>query len=563
MKNIVFIVLLMCVVVQAQEQIYNSKIPDSLQEKSYFKLYELFFEHYKKSPKKALAYANAYLEKGKKEDKKIIIAHGYFLVSHIYQGQETYLKYADSIINLEENSTSNEYPARGYLLRANYFYNKNLFAEAFENYQMANSYTVRRPNASVRYHSNRIVGRLKSRVGKHKRARAILRDCYKYAVKNDIDLQHEDLLHLIKAYNKEQNFEEALKYVQQGIEEAEATKNDDLYYKLMLSSGITHYYQKEYNKAIDSLAKSRLYLEDTAGLQDLVDLYYYLGKAYTIINQKEKGIDFLKKMDSVVQLQKDILPEMMDGYTILQEYFNEQKNAEAFTLYTKKKARIDSVTRHNFTDTLAKEIEDYYIYWIVTRRDARISRQSDELVQWKIIFMVSVLFWIIFVSVIIYLIKDRKRYQKSFRAIVSHTNQTEDVTPELKEEKEKKLNDLKISQEVIDRVLQGMENFERNKRYLDNKYSLGVLAKELQTNSAYLSKIINVSKGKNFSNYLHDLRIGYAIERLKNDRQFRLYSIKGISEDIGFNNSESFSKAFHKKTGLYPSSFINKLKQVE
>ena len=86
-----------------------------------------------------------------------------------------------------------------------------------------------------------------------------------------------------------------------------------------------------------------------------------------------------------------------------------------------------------------------------------------------------------------------------------------------------------------------------------------MLAKELNTNSTYLSKIINVYKEKNFSNYLHDLRIGYAIERLRDDEKFRLYSIKGISEEMGFKTSESFAKAFHKKTGIYPSAFIKTL----
>ena len=34
-----------------------------------------------------------------------------------------------------------------------------------------------------------------------------------------------------------------------------------------------------------------------------------------------------------------------------------------------------------------------------------------------------------------------------------------------------------------------------------------------------------------------------------------------IAQEVGFNNSESFSKAFYKKTGIYPSYFIKQLEK--
>ena len=87
------------------------------------------------------------------------------------------------------------------------------------------------------------------------------------------------------------------------------------------------------------------------------------------------------------------------------------------------------------------------------------------------------------------------------------------------------------------------------------------LSKSLSTNSNYLSKIINFYKGKNFSSYISDLRIDYCVEKLKTDEIFIKYSIKAIAFDIGFNNTESFSKAFYKKTGIYPSFFIKELEK--
>jgi AraC-like DNA-binding protein len=35
--------------------------------------------------------------------------------------------------------------------------------------------------------------------------------------------------------------------------------------------------------------------------------------------------------------------------------------------------------------------------------------------------------------------------------------------------------------------------------------------------------------------------------------------MSAIAEEIGFNNAQTFSSAFYKKTGIYPSYFINQL----
>ncbi|MEM6687195.1 MAG: helix-turn-helix domain-containing protein, partial [Bacteroidota bacterium] len=76
---------------------------------------------------------------------------------------------------------------------------------------------------------------------------------------------------------------------------------------------------------------------------------------------------------------------------------------------------------------------------------------------------------------------------------------------------------------------------------------------------SYLSKLVNAHKGKSFTAYITDLRVNYAIRRLKEDRKFRSYTIDSIARDIGFNRSESFSRAFKNKTGLYPSYYIKRL----
>ena len=76
------------------------------------------------------------------------------------------------------------------------------------------------------------------------------------------------------------------------------------------------------------------------------------------------------------------------------------------------------------------------------------------------------------------------------------------------------------------------------------------------------SKVINKYREISFANYLKELRINYCLEILKVDSKLRSYTIKAISKEMGFNNSESFSKAFFKKTGIKPSYYIKQLNRL-
>ncbi|NRA06511.1 MAG: helix-turn-helix domain-containing protein, partial [Nitrosopumilus sp.] len=59
--------------------------------------------------------------------------------------------------------------------------------------------------------------------------------------------------------------------------------------------------------------------------------------------------------------------------------------------------------------------------------------------------------------------------------------------------------------------------------------------------------------------YINDLRIKYAIEKLKTSETFRKYTLQSIANEVGFKKAESFSRAFQKNTGLTPKYFMKEL----
>jgi AraC-like DNA-binding protein len=118
---------------------------------------------------------------------------------------------------------------------------------------------------------------------------------------------------------------------------------------------------------------------------------------------------------------------------------------------------------------------------------------------------------------------------------------------------------LKVPTEIFDDIMNKLETFERKKGYLKSDITINQLAKTFGTNHKYLSKVINIEKDNNFSQYLNDLRITYAFTELQTNDKLRNFTIIAIAKESGFKNAESFSKAFYKKYKIKPSFYLKQL----
>ncbi|WP_181142879.1 helix-turn-helix domain-containing protein, partial [Flavobacterium columnare] len=155
------------------------------------------------------------------------------------------------------------------------------------------------------------------------------------------------------------------------------------------------------------------------------------------------------------------------------------------------------------------------------------------------------------------LIKQHNELKKDGLKIEVDVNVKDKQVSEI--DKSKEFKSLEISEELVNEILEKLNKFEKNLAFLNPNIKQADLAKEFATNINYLSKVINFYKDKNFSQYLNDLRIDYVLTKIQEDKKFRSYTIKAISEECGFNTAESFSKAFNNKTGIQPSFFIKKI----
>ena len=101
------------------------------------------------------------------------------------------------------------------------------------------------------------------------------------------------------------------------------------------------------------------------------------------------------------------------------------------------------------------------------------------------------------------------------------------------------------SSKLVQRIIQYLEeNYDQN-------ITLSALEKEFFFNASYISRVFKLKTGKNYSDYLLDIRIEHAKELLTGTNR----SISYISDTVGFGNSKYFSRIFKEKTGMQPIAY--------
>ena len=92
------------------------------------------------------------------------------------------------------------------------------------------------------------------------------------------------------------------------------------------------------------------------------------------------------------------------------------------------------------------------------------------------------------------------------------------------------------------------------KKYLDPTYSAKQLANDLQTNTRYVSAVINLRFQQNYSCLVNEYRIREALYLLIDHRHLDK-TIEEIATDVGFANRQSFYAAFYKIKGITPKEY--------
>jgi AraC-like DNA-binding protein len=97
--------------------------------------------------------------------------------------------------------------------------------------------------------------------------------------------------------------------------------------------------------------------------------------------------------------------------------------------------------------------------------------------------------------------------------------------------------------------------------YKNPELTLTGLAKKLNTNASFLSKVINNGFGINFNDFINRYRVN-EVKNLLADEANANITIMSLAYDAGFNSKATFNRAFKKFTGKNPKDFSGNFKKA-
>lgn len=501
-----------------------------------------------------------YLSKAKKNNDTIQIANGYCLLSEVNLHNKKGIHYADSIIQLTQQIKHIHYPAEGYIQKGRALFHSSNFTITLEYLLKALPIAKKNDNAAQIIRIRHVIAKLKTIGNYHDEALEITKENLKQldvtSLKEKQPHLYLQLLYtLINSYFNTEQIENTEKHIQEGL--ALSKQNSNYYYPNFLNcQGILHYLSSDYSNAISYLQRSIALDKNNCEL--LANNYFYLYQCYQQLYLTDKGITYLLKIDALYQKHPSLVLFAKKSNTLLSNYYKRTAKLDLQISTLDKILGIDSILNRqqklNFTINKKYEIPKK-----IAQKDKTITSLKKKSTTTNVYIMILIFLSILLVVGFFYTHIKNKKYKIQYEKLVASAEEKSDS----KTQSQQPVGTIDLPEELVNEILKKLQNFEVQKKFVKS-YTLHTLAKQLGTNSSYLSKIINHTQQTNFANYLNRLRVNFAIEKLKSDTIYQKYTITAMANEVGFKTAQSFNTAFYKQTGIYPSYFIKQLnKQVQ
>ncbi|ATL41988.1 tetratricopeptide repeat protein [Elizabethkingia sp. HX WHF] len=309
----------------------------------------------------------------------------------------------------------------------------------------------------------------------------------------------------------------------------------------------------EYKKAIDCYNKALLFTDkEMPGSALAGRIYQELALAYIRNDEPDKAKIYLDRAEEYarksvyIDLDKDI-------YHTAQEYYTKKKDAKRIFAATGKK------------DSLSAEIEDQNAE-LINNKYLNLEKEGVEKTKKgltkSILIYVTVLF---ILGNILFFIIYRYRQKKRINKIQDILNKLAEENKLVQTNPKKSENNTTsvMSEETEKTLLEKLNIFEQEVRFIDKNMSLSYMVTFMDTNTKYLSYIIKKYRAKDFTTYTNELRINYILKKLSAEPIYRQYKISALADEVGISSHSKFTTTFKNVTGVSPSEFIKFISKNE
>ncbi|WP_109301156.1 AraC family transcriptional regulator [Aquimarina sp. AU474] len=543
---------------------------DSLLKMNYDELINDFYKNRKTDSIKAKKIAEFILNKAKKEKDTFRIAKAYELTYRI-TSYETGTRYLDSIIKITKRKQNKDFPLLAYFRKAQFYLSvQRNIDKTLDNLNIARKIAKKNNDTAFLYRIDHNIAIVRSEhLGEKEKAIQIFKKCanfYQDKTDSKYMIRYLFTLHAIaETYIGLKKNDSASHYNNLGYAIAsQHTGNtiNKIKSYFTLCEGINQNGRDKYTATIDSIHKALPTMIEYEDVSNTLDSYFYLGKSYYELKNKEKAIFYFKKTDSVLEtLNSTPQYKHIKTYEYLKDYYKSINDLNGQNKYLNK---LNSVLDNYLNDQIfiSKKVkEDYDIPLLLEEQQILIKKLSKNNNTYMIGILVLAILLLVSGSLIYYQYKKRQLYRIRFEQLTSDIKSNDHIKITNQNKPITKDNELKVPEKHVTYILAKLEEFEQNRDYLRMGLSSQSLADTIETNVKYLSLVINHYKNKSFSSYLNELRITYAVKELQENSTLQKFTIKAIANEFGYNSSETFSNAFYKQVKIKPSYFIKELRK--
>lgn len=363
-----------------------------------------------------------------------------------------------------------------------------------------------------------------------------------------------------EVYLDKEQYDSTLYYIEKGLDISKELGYKEAILDLYIKKGMVYYYQKKYDISLDFLFKAKNILsqqEINNKTYPVINTNYFIASCYYQQKFYDKAINVLTNSINNFSENDSLKPPAIRSHLLLAHCYNEKKEHKKANLWSNKYVKLNEsyqkdkdqtvdIIHEKETNRLQKEI-------VTLKASQTKDKQAKNLIFWILLITLTTLACIVFMY-----IKKQRSNKTLFNKLMKEINDLEFIKQTTINKKESS-KEIIIDDQKINEIIKGLEKLEIQEYFLKSECNLRSMAKKLKTNATYLSKIINIHKEKNFTDYINDLRIEYVLKRLKDDKKFRSFSIQSIASEIGYKSSYSLVKHFKVKTGINPSYYIKSL----
>jgi len=511
--------------------------------------------------KTGIPLVKAYLQKAKKENNYNEILVGYQYLVFFEENREQKLKYAEQSVRYALQSKNDGIISRAYLGKGIiYYFFFRKYQPALDEYLKAFEYSKQTEDPFLK---NRIIyhmGVVKNYLGHYQDALDLFDETQDYFGKQILINKNPNII-----FNNQKGYlntlhQKAISYLALGeltlvdslVKEANERTPTSSAFDLERAyfqkiKGILDYKKSNNRKSIEELNKALPYFEDDFSAASVS--YFYMGKASQKLGKP--ALPYFLKIDSIFRKEGFILPEQREGYEFMIDHYRTKGETQKELFYTKELLKADEIFNNDFK---------YLSLHISKGYDTQVLLDRQKQLEKKRVFYYSLIGcgFLLIVMVLLLILQDKRKKYKSIKEKFAK------LQLRLEQEKTQESN-FSFSENSTNpstltleekRLLDKLHDFELGTKFLEKGLTIKELSYDFSTNTTYLSKIINTYKGKNFNQYLNELRVNYMTKKMFENHKYLTYTVEALSQECGMGSRQSFTRLFKEINGLSPREFI-------